>query len=50
MHIFLTDINECLSNNGGCEHNCMNVDGGFNCTCAEGFELAANGFGCFGKL
>ena len=30
---FSTDIDECGTNNGGCEHNCNNTIGAFECYC-----------------
>jgi hypothetical protein len=35
-----SDINECASNNGGCDHNatCMNTAGSFTCTCNPGYS------------
>lgn len=34
-----TDVNECLTNNGGChpDANCRNLRGSFFCTCKPGF-------------
>jgi len=45
----LTDINECLTNNGGCDAqaNCENTPGSFRCTCKPGFS--GNGFSCSGE-
>ena len=43
------DIDECASNNGGCQHNCANSRGTFSCSCNPGFELAANGLDCNGQ-
>ena len=44
------DINECLSNNGGCNVNalCANTEGSFSCTCKTGYS--GNGFICEGIL
>jgi hypothetical protein len=41
-----SDVNECLTNNGGCDTNatCMNESGGFSCTCAAGYF--GDGFDC----
>ena len=43
------DINECLSNNGGCEHLCVNDPGNFSCSCLEGYELI-DMFNCSSKF
>eukprot|EP00794_Sanderia_malayensis_P007132 gene7132-7937_t len=31
------DVNECSSNNGGCQHKCTNVPGSFKCSCNQGY-------------
>ena len=46
----VSDMNECGTNNGGCEGSCKDTDGGYECTCAEGFELNANNHTCDGTL
>ncbi|KAK2178081.1 hypothetical protein NP493_563g01009 [Ridgeia piscesae] len=33
------DIDECLEKTAGCDHICTNFDGGFNCSCTDGFQL-----------
>ncbi|KAK7507523.1 hypothetical protein BaRGS_00001458, partial [Batillaria attramentaria] len=33
------DINECATDNGGCEHNCANSDGSYECSCRQGYSL-----------
>ena len=43
------DINECESENGGCEHNCTNEKGSFFCSCPEGFEIGSDSRSCVGK-
>eukprot|EP00043_Microstomoeca_roanoka_P014249 m.140633 g.140633 ORF g.140633 m.140633 type:complete len:1712 (+) comp15967_c0_seq1:231-5366(+) len=40
------DVNECMSNNGGCSHLCNNVAGNYNCTCPSGYMLAPDGKQC----
>ena len=43
-----SDIDECLSNNGGCHHNCHNSDGSYTCSCNNGYELNSDGHTCEG--
>lgn len=38
--IHLADINECLINNGGCEHQCINTLETFQCVCNPGYRPA----------
>uniref|UniRef100_A0A8R1HYY8 Sushi, von Willebrand factor type A, EGF and pentraxin domain-containing protein 1 n=1 Tax=Caenorhabditis japonica TaxID=281687 RepID=A0A8R1HYY8_CAEJA len=33
------DINECLKNNGHCDHLCINTQGSYNCACRNGYDL-----------
>ncbi|KAG8142775.1 hypothetical protein E2320_005977 [Naja naja] len=33
------DIDECLVNNGGCDHFCRNTVGSFECSCQKGYKL-----------
>lgn len=51
MSIFLLDIDECETNNGGCEDRCTNTVGSFVCDCDRtvGFETGSNGLNCVGK-
>ncbi|KAI8498188.1 hypothetical protein Bbelb_241320 [Branchiostoma belcheri] len=37
-----TDIDECSSNNGCCDHNCVNTDGSYYCTCRTGYQLSGS--------
>ena len=47
-HFLHADINECSSNNGGCQHSCVNTVGSFECRCNSGYELASNRLSCNG--
>ena len=44
--IFITDINECEINNGGCEQMCNNTNGSFFCSCEMGYQLDSSGLNC----
>ena len=46
---FSTDVNECLSGIGGCEHICTNTVGNFSCSCKIGYSLDSNLMNCSGK-
>ena len=46
--LFCLEIDECLTNNGGCEHNCTNTDGSFFCSCDSGYELDSDMANCSG--
>ena len=45
-----TDIDECATNNGGCNSNaqCTNNNGGRTCTCNSGWT--GNGVQCTGNI
>ena len=43
------DINECLVNNGDCDHNCVNTAGSYYCTCNTGYRLSNDSRECLGK-
>lgn len=45
---FYTDINECVNNNAGCDHDCINEHGSYKCVCKKGFSLTADGYSCEG--
>ena len=36
--------------NGGCSHDCMNTDGGYVCSCNEGFEIGNDQHSCIGNF
>ena len=43
------DTNECNTNNGGCEQECVNTDDSFMCECTSGYVLSSDGRHCNGK-
>lgn len=43
------DINECLANNGGCDHFCRNTVGSFECGCRKGYKLLTDERTCQGE-
>ena len=42
------DINECDIDDGGCDHNCINTQGSYQCQCRDGFYFAGNETTCTG--
>ena len=46
---FVSDLEECQTDNGGCEQTCTNTVGSFECSCDPGYNLASNGLNCNGK-
>ena len=44
------DINECDTDNGGCNQTCTNTIGSFVCSCGLGYELNEDRLGCNGEL
>ena len=48
--LYTIDINECDTNNGGCEQDCINTIGSYQCQCREGYETNNNGINCTGIL
>ena len=42
------DIDECLTNNGGCDQTCVNAPGSFDCKCKEGYEMNPESMLCEG--
>ncbi|XP_066294756.1 IgGFc-binding protein-like [Branchiostoma lanceolatum] len=41
-----TDVDECGTNNGGCEQTCTNTMGSYVCSCDTGYTLNADGHSC----
>ena len=45
----LADENECLTDNGGCQQTCINLEGSHQCSCRELHTLADDGRACLRK-
>jgi len=45
-----TDVNECSTDNGGCQQLCSNRVGSYSCSCNTGFLLSPDGKICNGSL
>ena len=50
INLLPADINECESNAAGCEHGCTNFDGGYSCTCEDGYALSRDLRSCLGNV
>ena len=48
FHFLYTDVNECNTNNGGCEQYCLNTRGSHYCSCRPGYSLNDAGRECEG--
>jgi hypothetical protein len=49
-YCYVSDINECETINGGCQHNCSNRVGSFQCSCLPGYSLNGDGLQCSGEI
>ena len=48
--LFVSDVNECEDGEkGGCAHSCNNYEGGFSCSCDDGYTLAEDGLDCLSE-
>ena len=44
--VIVTDINECLDNNGMCSHTCVNTPGSYHCECPTDYILQPDNHNC----
>jgi hypothetical protein len=44
----VAEFDECALQTHGCEQNCVNTLGGYECSCRIGFELHSDGKHCEG--
>ena len=49
MYYCNLDNDECVIENGGCQHICTNTDGSFSCGCNAGYVLNEDLLNCQGK-
>ena len=49
IFIIITDVDECLDNNGTCSHDCVNTEGSYYCECPPGYILQSNQHDCEGE-
>ena len=48
--MLLTDVDPCDVANGGCDHDCVHLNGtDYVCRCWKGWSFDANKFTCLGK-
>ena len=50
IDILCADNDECSHNNGGCDHDCTNSIGSYECACREGYDLADDDHKCIGMV
>lgn len=43
------EFDECALSDHGCEHDCINTLGGYECSCRIGYELHSDGKHCEGE-
>ena len=48
FYTHISDIDECLDNNGGCNHDCVNTVGSYECSCWKGYFLSDDARTCVG--
>ena len=47
LYELIADIDECVdASRGGCEHECKNLEGRYECSCLDGYKLAPNERNC----
>lgn len=49
IKLILAEIDECEVNNGGCDQDCKNTEGSYECACEAGYVLSSNKKTCLGK-
>ena len=47
--MYTVDVDECLTDNGGCTQTCNNIDGSYQCSCWDGYQLDSDNHTCTGQ-
>ena len=50
FYVNFLDRNECETDNGGCDHKCVNKNGTFECKCNDGYKLEDDKKTCSGNI
>jgi len=48
--LYTLDIDNCMTNNGGCEQVCINTEGAYACECRQGYTLTTDLHTCQGRI
>ena len=46
LYCFISDIDECAVDNGGCDESCINTNGSYSCQCSSGLRLSSDKKSC----
>ena len=49
IYFLVTNIDECVLDTDGCEHNCSNTVGSLICSCNTGYAVALDDKNCIGE-
>ena len=46
LYCFISDIDECAVDNGGCDESCINTNGSYSCQCNSELQLLSDKKSC----
>ena len=44
------EVDKCSTNNGGCDHDCVDTNGYYECQCSSGYRLSSDDKSCTGEI